>query len=387
MIPVKYNVRSLRVRWVSTAMTVVALAFIVWITVLTFGMIDGINHALRVSGEEQDLVVLRKGSDQETASTIEQKTARDIANLPGIAKSADGKPVCAAEFVTILTHPRRNNGGTVNIIVRGVEPMSRNLRPQFKIVKGRDLKEGVNEAITSQAMAQRFENLSIGDKLNINQSPFTIVGFFEAGGSAAESEVWVDRRQLNSARREPGAVSIVNLRTANEDAKKSLMKRLRGDEQFKLNPVEEPAFFESQMSASIAVSIVGWVIFFFLLIGAMFASANTMFAAVAVRGREIGALRAIGFSRFSVLMAFLFESVLICLIGGLIGCLCTLPFNGISTGTANWVTFSEITFSFRFGPEVLLRGVIMAVAMGLLGGIFPALRAAFRPITSALRMT
>jgi putative ABC transport system permease protein len=387
MIPVKYNVRSLRVRWLSTLMTVVALAFIVWITVLTFGMIDGLNHALRVGGDEADLIVMRKGSNDETSSNIDQETARKIANLPGIAKGADGAPLCAAEFMTILTKPRRHNGGTVNLIVRGIEPASRALRPNFKIVQGRDFKPGVNEAITSEAMAKRFENLAIGERIDVNQSPFTIVGYYEAGGSSAESEVWMDRRDLNSARREPGAVSVVNLRTANDEAKKKIVKQLRDDKQFLLNPVEEPAFFESQMSASIAISIVGWVIFFFLLVGAMFAIANTMFASVAIRGREIGALRAIGFSRFSVVLAFVFESVLICLLGGIIGCVMTLPFNGISTGTANWVTFSEVTFSFRFGPAVLLRGIFMATMMGFFGGLFPAIRAAFRPITAALRMT
>jgi putative ABC transport system permease protein len=167
----------------------------------------------------------------------------------------------------------------------------------------------------------------------------------------------------------------------------ALSKRLREDEQFKLDAMDEPAYFERQMTASIAIKFVGYAIAIFLTMGAMFAAANTMYAAVASRGREIGALRAIGFSRRSILSSFLFESVLLCLLGGLLGCLATLPFNGLSTGTANWATFSEITFAFRFGPSVLLRGVAIALTMGLVGGLFPALRAVRMPIVSALRET
>jgi len=182
-------------------------------------------------------------------------------------------------------------------------------------------------------------------------------------------------------------LSSVNLRSRDQKAKEALLARIRDDEQFKLDAVDEPEYFEKQMTASIAIRFVGFAIAGFLTLGAMFAAANTMYAAVASRGREIGALRAIGFSRRSVLASFLFESVVLCLLGGVLGCLATLPFNGLSTGTANWATFSEITFAFRFGPSVLLRGVVMALTMGVLGGLFPALRAVRMPIVSALRQT
>ena len=254
-------------------------------------------------------------------------------------------------------------------------------------MRGRDVRTGVNEAITSERMAVRFENLAIGEKLEINKVNFEIVGYFDAAGSSAESEVWTDLRDLTGARRQPEALSAVNLRCRDEAAKTALLKRIRDDEQFKLDALDEPEYYEKQMSASIAIKFVGFAIAIFLTMGAMFAAANTMYAAVASRGREIGALRAIGFSRRSILTSFLFESVLLCLLGGLLGCLATLPFNGLSTGTANWATFSEITFAFRFGPSVLLRGVLMALTMGLVGGLFPALRAVRMPIISALRET
>ena len=385
MIPIKYNIRNLRARWVTTLMTVVATGWVVWATVLTFGMTDGLEHALRISGDALDIIVMRKGSDAETSSAVESQTAREIANLDGIAKSESGDPICSTEFVTIFTKPRRNNGGTTNLIVRGVESVARQLRPDFQIVEGRDLKAGVNEIITSRQMAERFENLAIGEKLEINKIDFTVVGYFEAGGSAAESEVWTDLNDLTSARRVQGAISIVNLRARDIDSRDKLINQLVSDERFKLKAITEAAYFESQMSASIAIRFIGFVIGGFLTFGAMFAAANTMYAAVASRGREIGTLRAIGFSRSSILFSFLIESMVLCLLGGLLGCLATLPFNGISTGTANWATFSEITFSFRFGPWILARGVIMALVMGLLGGLFPAVRAIRLKIVDALR--
>jgi putative ABC transport system permease protein len=263
--------------------------------------------------------------------------------------------------------------------------MGRKLRPGFKIVEGRDIQPGLNQAITSKRMAERFRNTALGEKLDINQVDFEIVGYFQADGSAAESEVWTDLRDLTGARRQPGAVSSVNLRARDAVAREELINRIQNDEQFNLKAVDEKTYYEDQMTASIAIKVVGYFIAVFLTVGAMFAAANTMYAAVASRSREIGTLRALGFGRGSILVSFLGESVALCLLGGILGCLATLPFNGLSTGTANWATFSEITFSFRFGPKVLLRGVVMALVMGVVGGLFPAIRAVRLNIVSALR--
>ena len=385
MIPLKYNFRNLRVRWVTTIMTVFGTGLVVWATVLTFGLSDGMEHALRVTGDPLDLLVLRKGSTDETSSFIDTRAAREIANLEGIARDESGAPLCSTEFVTILTKPRRGDGGTTNVIVRGLPEVGRKLRPDFQIVEGRDVEPGVNEAITSRQMARRFENLAIGEKLDINQVDFTVVGYFTAGGSAAESEVWTDARDLTTARRTPDAVSVVALRATQPAAKETLKTRIMNDKQFNLQCLDETEFYGKQMKSSVAIKSVGLILATFLTLGAMFAAANTMYAAVAQRGREIGTLRALGFRRGSILFSFLLESVFLCLAGGVLGCLATLPLNGLSTGTANWATFSEITFSFRFGPPVLLRGILMALTMGLLGGLFPAIRAVRMPIVAALR--
>jgi putative ABC transport system permease protein len=383
MIPARYNLRNLRVRWMTTLLTVVSTGLVVWASVLCFGLTDGLQYALKVTGHELDLIVLRKGATDEISSGIEQKVARDIASLPGIAKDEQGQPQCSVEFVTILTKPRRNNGGTVNLIVRGLENVGRTLRPGFRIVEGRDIEPGKYEAMTSRSMSARFENLAIGEKLEVNRQLFEIVGYYEAAGSAAESEVWTDLRDLTIARKTPAAVSAVCLRAESLEQRDSLITRLADDKRFQLNAIRETRYFEDQMNQANAVQYIGYIIAGFLIFGAMFAAANTMYAAVASRAREIGTLRALGFPRGSILLSFLFESVVLCCLGGLIGCLATLPFNGLSTGTAN--QFTEITFSFRFGPRVLAQGVMLALVMGLLGGLLPAIRAVRLNIITALR--
>jgi len=383
MIPAKYNVRNLRVRWMTTLMTVLSTGLVVWASVLCFGLTDGLRYALQVTGHELDLIVLRKGSADEIGSGLEQKVAREVATLSGIAKDGAGRPMCSVEFVTILTKSRRNNGGTVNLIVRGLEDVGRELRPDFRIVEGRDLEPGRFEAITSRSMAARFENLAIGEKLEVNRQFFEVVGYFEAAGSAAESEVWTDLRDLGLARKSPAAVSSVCLRAESAGQRNELQRLLQDDKRFQMKAISEEQYFEDQMNQSNAIQYIGYIIAGFLIFGAMFAAANTMFAAVASRAREIGTLRALGFSRSAILSSFLFEAILLCLLGGLLGCVATLPFNGLSTGTIN--QFSEITFSFRFGPRVLAQGVMLAVSMGLLGGILPAIRAVRLNIVTALR--
>ncbi len=383
MIPLKYNLRSLSVRWVTTLLTCIAIGVVVFASVLTFGMIEGIEHALSASGDASDLIIMRKGSSDEMSSTIGATNARELINLPGIATGSDGEPLASREFVTILIKPRRNDGGTANVIVRGLDKIGRELRPDFKIVEGRDLESGVNEIITSRSFAKRFEGLGLGESIQVNNVDFTVVGHFEAGGSSAESEVWADLRDITAAQRYVGAVSVINMRVPNAADRQAIIDRVRDDDQFKLDAISETEYFENQKQSSVAIKVIAYLIAGFLTIGAMFAASNTMYAAVSSRSREIGALRAIGFPRRSILFSFMMESLVICVLGGILGCLATIPLNGISGGTQHG--FNEITFSFRFGPRVLMQGMGLAVAMGLFGGLFPAIRAIRLQITDALR--
>jgi putative ABC transport system permease protein len=385
LIPLKYNYRNLRVRWVTTLLTVFATGLVVVAMIVTFGLTAGMEHALRISGQPLELIVLRKGANDESSSSITPQQAQEIATMPEVARDETGAPLCSSEYVTILNQPRRGNEGLVNMIMRGLDPIGRKMRPDFKIVEGRDVRPGLNEVVTSRELSARFANLSLGGTFDVGRVPFTVVGFFEAGGSSAESEVWTDIRDLQNARKENGAISSVCVRTRDEAAEKELIRKLREDKQFLLQPKTESEYFEDQMASARAMRYVGTFFAIVLTLGAMFAAANTMYAAVAGRSREIGTLRALGFRRRSILGSFLLESVLICLMGGALGCLAVLPFDGMRTGTMNWVTFSEFTFEFRFGPAVLLQGMLLAAAMGLLGGLLPAIRAVRLNVVKALR--
>jgi len=387
MVPLKYILFSLRARWVGSLMTVLGTALVVWASVLAFGLSAGLDHTLEVSGEPLDVIILRTGATAETNSVITEDVARQIATLAGVATdpSGTGTPLCSPELIVIVNSSRRADGSNANVILRGTTPISRQLRKDFRIVEGSDIHPGVRDAITSRTMARRFKSAGLGEEIDVLGSKFRIVGMFEAGQGAAESEIWTDLKVLGQAAKRTGSVSSVQLRATSADAQRTLIDRLEHDEQFSLKAVTEPQYFADQATAGVAIKFVGRAIALFLTIGAMFAVANTMFGAVASRAREIGTLRAIGFSRRAVLASFLFESLLLCLVGGIIGCLGTLPLNGLSTGTANWATFSEITFAFRFSTTVLVEALLLAVLMGLLGGLYPAVRATRMKIVDALR--
>ncbi len=389
MIPIKYNLRNLRVRWVTTLMTALFTGLLVCASVLVFGLVDGLMHAFTVSADELKLLVLRKGSDNETSSQIDGDTARRLKNLEGIATDAGtGLPRWSAETVTIQSKPRRGDTIAVNLIVRGLTPPGRTLRPGFRIVEGRELRPGTNEAITSRGMAERFQNCGLGERLNINGTDFEIVGLFEANGSTAESEVWTDVNNLSAARKQQAEIySVVILQAPNRAARDAIVARIKTDnDEFKdLDIKDEKEYFQAQVAAMNYIKWIGYILAVFLSLGASFGAANTMYAAVASRAREIGTLRALGFSRRSILASFLLESVVLCLIGGVLGCLVTVPLNGMSSGTQNMMMFSEVTFSFHFGPRVLLQGLLLATVMGILGGLAPAWRAVRMNIVQALR--
>lgn len=386
MIPVKYTVRNLRARWMTTLMTALGTGLVVFASVLSFGLAAGLERALLISADPLDVVCLRKGALDEVSSNIAKATADRIRTLEGVAVGDSGEPLVSPEYVVTVMKPRRGDeAGVTNLMVRGLLPVGWHLRPGFRIVTGRPPEPGRNEALVSPRIAERFQNTRLDEKITINNAEFTIVGYFEARGCAAESEVWTSLHDLTAVRKVPGAVSSVCLRARDAAAQAELIGVLREDQQFALKALTEEEFFKEQMMSAQMIKGLAGFIAIFLIVGAMFAAANTMYAAVAGRAREIGTMRALGFSRSSVLFAFMFESVVLCLLGGFIGCLAAIPFDGYSTGMANFQTFSEVAFSFRFGPAVLLQGVLMAVAMGLVGGLMPAVRALRLNVVQALR--
>jgi putative ABC transport system permease protein len=385
MIPIQYNLRNLRVRWTTSTMTILGIGLVVWASVIAVGLVVGLMAGFGSSADPLTLLVLRKGANSETESFFTEETARVVAALPGIGTGPSGEPLASPETVVITNTPRRGGGGSANLVVRGVTPSARELRPGFRIVDGRDFRPGVREAIASRRIAERFEAAGLGEALPLRHGSFEIVGIFDTDGGPSGSEVWADAGILAQDQSRAGSVSSLWLRAADEETLRALEARIDEDEQIALKPVREADYFKSQAEAAGAITAVGMMIALILTVGAMFAAANTMYSAVAARAREIGTLRALGFRRRSILASFVLESVILCLAGGAVGCLLALPVNGLSTGTASWFTFSEIAFSFQIDGPVLFVGLLLATFTGVLGGFFPAVRAVRLRVVDALR--
>jgi putative ABC transport system permease protein len=385
VIPLKYNVRNLRVRWVTTLMTVFGTGLLVWASCILFMLVDGLEHSLSLSGDPLDLIILRKGSTNETTGGFAVRQADDIYTLSGIAHDEKGLPLVAKEQLNIPI-AERVNGSRTNIIVRGVTAASPALRRDFKIVQGRYFEPGKGEAIVSKSMSRRFKGATVGGVLQFGEKEsYRVVGLFTAGGSAAESEVWVDLKDLVRNTNREGYVSCVQLRAASAADLDRIKHTIDNDTRFKLLAQREADYFASQSLSSLFLKGAGTLIAVLLAVGAMFCAANTMFATVRARGREIGTMRALGFSRSDVLISFLFESVLLCFLGGALGLLATLPLNALNYGTSNFNSFAEVTFSFRSGPLVMLVAFLMTFAMGVFGGLFPAVRAVRLDVVRSLR--
>jgi putative ABC transport system permease protein len=385
MVPLKYNLRSLVARRVGSLMTIFGVGMVVWASIFAFGLSAGLDKTLEIAAGPLDVLVMRKGATSEAVSGVSDEVVRDIVALPGIATDRGGQPLAAAELIIFGYLPRRGQTTKVNVTVRGVLPVSFELRDGMKIVEGRKFRPGLREAIVSRAMAERFQGLGLGEEFELRGGKFTVVGIFDAGGGAVESEVWTDQRVLAQLTDRTGAPSSVQLRAASADAQEKLIARIKADEQIDLNAMTEAEYYAEQAEQSVVIKVVGMMIAFILTIGAMFAVANTMYGAIASRAREIGTLRALGFGRFSILTAFLLESLVLCGVGAVLGCLGALALGEIRTGTMNAGTFTEIVFAFEFGPTVLIAGAVLAVLMGLLGGILPAVRAVRMKVVDALR--
>ena len=385
MIPLKYNVRNLRVRWKTTLATMLGTGLVVWSSCILFGLVDGLEHSLTISGDPLDLIVMRPGSTNETTGGFESTKADQILTLPGIARDESGQVLAAEELLNIPIAVREN-GTRTNVIVRGVQPASRRLRPSFRIVQGRDITAGKGECIVSQSTSRRFKGAQIGGRLEFgDKEKYQVVGIFTAGGSAAESEIWADFTDVVRNTGRDGSVSCVQLRAADRAAYDQLRSTIEDDTRFKLAAIPESVYFQNQSRSSIFLKGAGTLIAILLTFGAMFAAANTMFAAVSTRTREIGTMRALGFSQLDILICFLGESLILCSLGGLVGVLAAIPLNAWTYETSDFNSFASVTVAFRLGPLALGVAIAMTLVMGLFGGMLPALRAVRLDVISALR--
>jgi len=384
-IPISYNVRNLRLRKGLTIMTALGIALTVTTAIFLMALLAGLDRAFVTSGDPDNVLVLRKGSEAELSGGFDATLLPVLRNLPGIKKDSHGDPMVSGEWVVVIVLPRKDGTGEVNVTVRGMMPDGLELRPKVKLVQGRWFTPGQREVVVSQSIHKRFAQANVGDTMQFGKGPWTVVGIFDAGGSAYESEIWGDVNQMASDFDRQGGFSSAYLRATDPVSADALKHRVSDDQRLKLEGTLETDYYAKQTRSGAPIKFVGFVVAIIMAIGSSFAAMNTMYAAVAYRSREIATLRVIGFSRSSILTSFVLESILLSLIGAAVGIVLMLPFNGMTTGTSNAVTFSEIVFGLQMTPAVVGTAIVFAVVMGLFGGMPPAWHAARREILASLR--
>ena len=383
-IPLAYNLRNLAARKVSTGLTALGIALVAWVFIFTLALAGGFESALRSSGSADNAIVIRSGSTAELTSILSREAAPVIATQPEVARAPDGSPLATAELVVVWNLPRRS-GTTTNVVVRGVAAKSLALRPSVKLGQGRMFRSGVDEIVVGKLVAERFQNCGLGDRLRLSGREWTVVGVLDGHGTSYDSEIWGDVELFMPVFDRP-VYQSATVRLADRSQFEALEKRLEADPRYNLQVRREDEFYAAQsgLLANLLRSL-GLFVTIIMAFGAIFGALNTMYAAVGSRTKEIGTLLALGFSRGAVLFSFLIESVLLCLIGGAVGCLLALPVSGFTTGTMSFSTFSELAFRFQITPGMLLAGLGFSAVMGLVGGFFPARKAASMPIVEALR--
>ena len=391
-IPISYNVRNLRLRKGLTIMTALGIALTVTTAIFLMALIAGLNRAFVSSGNPLNVLVLRKGSEAELSGGFDASLYPTLKTLPGIAKDKQGEPMTSGEWVVVIILPRKDGTGEVNVTVRGMMPDGLEMRqlsdpghPGVKLVEGRWFQTGQREVVVSKSIQSRFSHANIGDTMEFGKGSWKVVGVFDAGGSAYESEVWGDVNQMASDFDRQGGFASAYLRATDPIAAEALKNRVSDDQRLKLEGFIETDYYAKQTSSGAPIKVIGFVVGFIMAIGSIFAAMNTMYAAVAYRGREIATLRVIGFSRPAILTSFVLESLLLALLGAAAGIVLMLPFNGMQTGTSNAVTFSEVVFALRITPQVAGYAILFALIMGFVGGLAPAWHAARQNILSALR--
>jgi putative ABC transport system permease protein len=384
-IPIRYNLRNLRLRKSLTIMTALGIALTVATAVFIMALLAGLGKAFGSTGDALNVLMLRKGSDSELAAGGVSRDALEVLkNLPGVAKNSQGEPFVSGEDILIVVAARKGGTGETNVTTRFLTPLGIQMRPNIHIVSGRWFTPGQREVVVSSSINRRFEHMNIGEMVHIGKGDWPIVGIFDGSGTAHDSEVWGDINQLVTDF-ERTVYSSVLVRATDPLSAQALKNRANDDQRLELNGLLETDYYASQTKSGAPIKFVGVLVAIIMAVGSSFAAANTMYAAVAYRGREIATLRVIGFSRPSILTSFMFESLILSLLGAVLGILLMLPFNGMTTGTSNQVTFSEVVFRLQMTPLVVAAAIGFALIMGVIGGIAPAWQASRRDILSALR--
>jgi putative ABC transport system permease protein len=382
----KFGLLSVPQRRGSVAASVIGIAGVVAVLVGVLSIAMGFRKTMQASGAADAAIVLRSGSDSEMVSGFLRDDTRVIADAAGLARSDKGS-LASPELFVIINLPKRSTGTDANVPLRGVEEQAFKVRDKFKIVEGRRFEPGKDEVIVGIGAARQFAGLEVGDKIKVGRYEWPVVGTFSAGGGTAESEIWTDATVLQGTYHRGDSFQSVYTKLSSPAAFQQFKDALTSDPRLSVKVMRQTDYYAEQSTAvTRLITTLGVLVAALMAIGAVFGALNTMYSAVSARAREIATLRALGFGRGSVVVSVLLESLVLALFGGAIGAsIAYLAFNGFQTATMNFQSFSQVTFAFQVTTQLLVQGIIWATAIGLIGGLFPALRAARLPIATALR--
>jgi putative ABC transport system permease protein len=380
------NLRTIPQRLGSSTVAVIGIAGVVIVFVAVLSIAEGFRKTMEGTGSPSKAMIMRGGADTELSSILMRDDVDIIKQAPGIAPGASG-PMASAELFVIVDLPKKSTGTPANVPIRGVQPEAVATRETLEIVEGRMFEFGRNEVIVGRAAQGQFSGLEVGSRISAGSNDWEVVGAFEADGSVSESEIWVDASVLQSAYRRGASYQSVMARLTSAEAFDGFKNALTSDPRLDVQVVRESEYYaEQSVMLSNLIKTIGYLIAFLMGIGAVFGAINTMYNAVASRTREIATLRAIGFGSLPVVASVIGESLALATAGGLIGgAIAYVAFNGYQTATMNFQTFSQVAFSFAVTPALLMQGLVFALVMGFIGGLFPAIRAARLPIVTALR--
>lgn len=385
-LPLVYNIESVRARWTTTIVAILGIAGTVGVFIAMLALATGFQAALVTSGSRNNAMFRRAGATMEMDSAVSLEELRIIEDAPEVARGPGG-PLVSSEVVVVAALPLKQTGTDANVQVRGLTPRALEVHDNVRVVQGRFFQPGLFELVVGGNATNSYSGLALGDSVKLGGSSWTVVGIFDAGGSAFDSEIWADADLLNPTYQRPRGVSqTVVVRLTSENSLEPLKARMEADPRMHARPERETEYYAKASQAMTGlITRLGSMVAVVMGIGAIFAALNTMYSAVAERAREIATLRALGFAGWSIVLAFLFEALFIATVGGIVGCLAVLPLNGLATSALNFQTFSHLAFAFQVTPLLLLVGLGFALAMGVMGGLPPAIRAARQPVTVALR--
>jgi putative ABC transport system permease protein len=385
-IPVIYNFRSVKERWTSAIVAVLGIAGTVGVFVAMLSLARGFRATLVSSGAYDNAIVMRAGATSEMMSGITLDSVKIIRDEPGVARQ-NGEPLATSEVVVVAPFPMRSTGTDANAQIRGVSPNVLTVRRNVRMVQGRMFNPGLSELIVGRNARNSYSGLTLENKVRFGGGEWTVSGIFDAGGSAFDSEIWCDGRVLDDVYKRPNNIfQSATVHLSSPDVFQIFKDAISKDPRLDVDVSREVDYYAKQsQTMTRLINVLGGLVAAVMGIGAVFGALNTMYSAVSERGREIAVMRALGFGAIAVVFSFLIEAVLISFVGGAIGCLAVLPLNGFTTGAMNWQTFSHLAFAFKITPDLLIGGIIFALAMGVAGGLLPAIHAALRPVASALR--